>query len=185
MGWTEVSCVCVCGGGYPYVTRKCSLIFHSTHHANGGAGAVDLANAVIAACDDARAKPSFRFLYESGASLRDKIETIAREIYRADGVTYSDKASAGLELYEKLGYGKLSVCMAKTHLSLSHDAKLVGAPRGFTVPVREVRLSAGAEFVVVYLGYAKRHAYCSAASTHKPLQNHFDHAWPANASGFL
>lgn len=115
----------------------------------GGEGALDLARAVLRLCE----RPSaFRFLYALDAPLKQKIETIAREIYGADGVDYSPEAEAQLEDYARLGYALLPICMAKTHLSLSHDPALKGAPKGFRVPVREVRLAAGAGFLVPLLG---------------------------------
>jgi formyltetrahydrofolate synthetase len=117
--------------------------------AEGGAGAVALGEAVIKAC----AKPSeFRFLYPREASLKEKIECIVREIYRGAGVEYSAAAEKQIELYTRQGFDKLPVCMAKTHLSFSHDPALKGAPTGFVVPVREVRASVGAGFVYPLLG---------------------------------
>ncbi len=121
----------------------------SNHWARGGEGALELAEAVTAACE----KPSeFRFLYPLEMPIKQKIETVAREIYGADGVEYSDLANSQIEYYERVGYGQLPVCMAKTHLSLSHDPNLKGVPTGFTVPVREVRASVGAGFVYPLLG---------------------------------
>jgi len=117
--------------------------------AEGGAGAVALGEAVIKAC----AKPSqFHFLYPREASIKEKIECIVREIYRGAGVQYSEEAEKQIELYTRQGFDKLPVCMAKTHLSFSHDPALKGAPTGFVVPVREVRASAGAGFVYPLLG---------------------------------
>ncbi|MEB2287524.1 MAG: formate--tetrahydrofolate ligase [Anaerolineae bacterium] len=121
----------------------------SDHWASGGAGAIELAEAVIAACE----KPSnFEFLYDLDLPLKQKIETIAREIYGADGVTFEPLAEQQIAFYEQSGFGKLPICMAKTHLSLSHDPALKGVPTGFTVPVREVRASVGAGFVYPLLG---------------------------------
>ncbi|MBI2848943.1 MAG: formate--tetrahydrofolate ligase [Chloroflexi bacterium] len=115
----------------------------------GGAGGEELAEAVIAAAG----KPSdFRFLYPLDIPLKDKIETIATKIYGADGVAYLPAAEQKIALYTKLGYDKLPICMAKTHLSLSHDPTLKGRPQGFTVPIRDVRLSAGAGFLYPLLG---------------------------------
>jgi len=117
--------------------------------AKGGAGAAELAEAVVTACD----KPSdFRFLYPLDRSIKEKIETIAREIYGADGVIFEQTAEKQIKMYEKRGFGDLPICMAKTHLSISHDPKLKGRPSGFRVPVREVRLSAGAGFIYPLLG---------------------------------
>jgi len=121
----------------------------SDHWARGGAGAVDLANAVVAACD----KPShFRFLYPLEMSIKGKIETIVREMYGGSGVEYSPEAEQKIELYTRQGFDKLPMCMAKTHLSLSHDPNLKGAPTGFIVPVRDVRASVGAGFLYPLLG---------------------------------
>ncbi|KAK0555446.1 tetrahydrofolate synthase [Tilletia horrida] len=120
------------------------------HWARGGAGATDLAQAVI---DSIEGKPSeFKFLYDLDAPLASKIETIAKEMYGADGIELSDTAKEQLERYEKQGFGNLPVCMAKTHLSLSHEPQLKGAPTGFTVPIRYAKLSAGAKFVVALVG---------------------------------
>ncbi|MFL7867899.1 MAG: formate--tetrahydrofolate ligase [Anaerolineales bacterium] len=120
------------------------------HWMEGGAGAVDLAKAVVAACE----KPSdFKFLYPlKGTSIKEKIETICKEIYGADGVTYEPLAEKKVELYTKLGFDELPMCMAKTHLSLSHDATLKGRPKGFTVPIRDLRASVGAGFIYPLLG---------------------------------
>ncbi len=121
----------------------------SKHWAEGGAGAVDLAKAVVAAAD----KPSdFKFLYPLGESVEEKIRTIAVEIYGADGIEFSDLAKEQVELYTKLGFDGLPICMAKTHLSLSHDASLKGVPTGFTVPIREIRASVGAGFLYPLIG---------------------------------
>ena len=116
---------------------------------HGGAGAAELAEAVAAAAE----KPSsFKFLYPLEQSLKSKIETIATEVYGADGVDYSPEAEAKIKLYTKLGYDNLPVCMAKTHLSLSHDPNVKGRPRGFRVPIRDVRASVGAGFIYPLLG---------------------------------
>jgi formate--tetrahydrofolate ligase len=115
----------------------------------GGAGAEALADAVAAACDLPNA---FRFLYPDDASLAAKIETVAVEIYGADGVDYRPEARDEIDRLEQLGFGRLPVCLAKTHLSLSHDPALKGRPRGFRLPVRDVRVSAGAGFVYPICG---------------------------------
>ena len=121
----------------------------TTHWADGGAGAAKLAEAVVAACE----KPSnFEFLYPLEWSIKQKIEKIAIDIYGADGVSYEPLAEKQIEDYERAGFGKLPICMAKTHLSLSHDPALKGAPTGFTVPVREVRASVGAGFIYPLIG---------------------------------
>ncbi len=119
------------------------------HWALGGEGAVELAKAVELACE----KPShFDFLYPLDAPLRAKIETLATEVYGASGVDYSSEARAALEALEDKGYGALPICMAKTQYSLSHDPALKGAPKAYRLPIREVRLSAGAGFVYPLCG---------------------------------
>jgi methylenetetrahydrofolate dehydrogenase (NADP+)/methenyltetrahydrofolate cyclohydrolase/formyltetrahydrofolate synthetase/formate--tetrahydrofolate ligase len=121
----------------------------SNHWAEGGAGAVDLGRAVIAACQ----KPAnFEFLYSLNKSIKEKIETIVREMYGGAGVEYSPEAEKKIELYTRNGFDKLPICMAKTHLSLSHDPTLKGAPTGFIVPVRDIRASVGAGFLYPLLG---------------------------------
>jgi formyltetrahydrofolate synthetase len=121
----------------------------TTHWANGGDGATALAEAVT----DASNQPSnFRFLYELERPIKEKIEIIAREVYGADGVAYEPLAEKQIKNYEENGFGNLPICMAKTHLSLSHDPALKGRPKGFTVPVREVRASIGAGFIYPLLG---------------------------------
>jgi formyltetrahydrofolate synthetase len=121
----------------------------SDHWAQGGAGAVDLAKAVVAACD----KPGeFRFLYPLDMSIKQKIETIVVKMYGGAGAEYSPEAEKKIELYTRQGFDKLPICMAKTHLSLSHDPNLKGAPTGFIVPVRDVRASVGAGFLYPLLG---------------------------------
>jgi formate--tetrahydrofolate ligase len=122
----------------------------SRHFADGGAGAEDLARAVWSAAEVGA--PDFQFLYPDDAPLREKIETVAVRIYGARGVDELPAATKALKLYEELGYGNLPICMAKTHLSLSHDPSLKGRPTGFRVPIREVHLSAGAGFVTPLLG---------------------------------
>ena len=103
--------------------------------------------------DEAAGEPSdFRFLYPDSASLREKIEAIATRVYGADGVSYSTQAAAQLDTYERAGFGRLPVCIAKTHLSISSDPALKGAPTGWVLPVREVRASVGAGFVYPICG---------------------------------
>lgn len=120
-----------------------------THFAEGGKGATELAEAVTEAAEE----PSqFQMLYPDEASLRDKIETIATQVYGADGVEYSAQANRQLDTYERAGFGNLPICMAKTHLSISSDPNLKGAPTGWTLPVREVRASVGAGFVYPICG---------------------------------
>ena len=120
-----------------------------THFADGGAGAVELARAVIEACDD---PTDFRFLYKDSESLKDKIFAVATNIYGASAVEYSDRAEQQLAMYEANGFGSLPVCIAKTHLSISGDPSLKGAPTGHTLSVREVRASVGAGFVYPICG---------------------------------
>ena len=103
------------------------------HWEKGGAGAVGLARSVQKACDN---KPDFKFLYDVNLPIKDKIEAIAKKVYRADGVSYEPAAEAAIDKYTKLGFDKLPICMAKTQYSFSHDASLKGAPTGFTLPIR-------------------------------------------------
>lgn len=126
------------------------LISVTAHPILLGAGAVELAEAVRRAC--ASTDKTFRFLYDLSLSLEEKIRTIACKVYGADCISLSDEARLKLERYESLGFGGLPVCMAKTHLSLSHDPKLKGRPTGFTVPIRDVRASIGAGFVYPLVG---------------------------------
>ena len=124
-----------------------------THFTDGGRGARDLAEAVAeAAAEPAAEGRGFRFLYPDSASLTEKIETIATRVYGAAGVDYDLTASRQLATYEANGYGNLPVCIAKTHLSLSSDASLRGAPTGWRLPVREVRASVGAGFIYPICG---------------------------------
>jgi len=119
------------------------------HWSQGGAGSTDLAKAVMAACD----KPKkFQFLYPLDAPIRDKIEIIARKVYGADGVDFLPEANKKVKLYTDLGYDNLPICMAKTHLSLSHDPKLKGVPTNFRLPVRDIRASVGAGFLYPLCG---------------------------------
>ena len=116
---------------------------------DGGSGATDLAEAVVAAAEE----PSdFHFLYPDDAPLRTKIEAIATRVYGAEGADFLPAAAAGLELFERNGLGSLPICIAKTHLSLSSDPKLKGAPTGWRLPVREVRASVGAGFIYAICG---------------------------------
>ncbi len=121
----------------------------ANHFTEGGAGATELAEAVAEAAEE---PTDFAFLYPEEASLREKIETIATKVYGADGVAYDMKASQQLDSYERSGFGHLPVCMAKTHLSISSDPTLLGAPKGWTLPVREVRASVGAGFIYPLCG---------------------------------
>ncbi len=120
-----------------------------TNFTDGGQGATELAAAVAQAADE---PGDFRFLYPSEASLREKIETIATRVYGADGVDYLPAATKQLNNYERNGFGDLPICIAKTHLSLSSDASLKGAPTGWRLPVHEVRASVGAGFIYAICG---------------------------------
>jgi formate--tetrahydrofolate ligase len=122
----------------------------ANHWAKGGEGAADLATAVWAAAE--AGSPDFKLLYADGASLTSKIESIATQVYGADGVDLSAAAAKQLAQYEELGFGNLPICMAKSQYSLSHDAALKGRPTGWRLPIREVRLSAGAGFVTPLAG---------------------------------
>jgi formate--tetrahydrofolate ligase len=121
----------------------------SRHVVEGGDGAKALADTVLEALDEGS---SFRFLYDLSLPLVEKIETIATEVYGADGIDLSPAAAKGLAEYERLGFGDLPVVIAKTHLSISSDPKLRGAPTGWRLPVREVRLAAGAGYVYAICG---------------------------------
>ncbi|MFZ0546577.1 MAG: formate--tetrahydrofolate ligase [Candidatus Promineifilaceae bacterium] len=121
----------------------------SDHWANGGDGALELAEAVVAACE----KPSqFEFLYPLDMSIKEKIETIAKKMYSAGEVVYEPLAERQIKSYEENGFGNLPICMAKTHLSISHDPSLKNAPSGYTLSVREARASVGAGFIYPLLG---------------------------------
>jgi formate--tetrahydrofolate ligase len=150
----------------------------SDHWARGGEGALELARLVVSACEDtsgangvsdpAAAAPNgrsvpaltearnrldgFRYLYDLETPLAEKIETIAVSVYGASGVAFERKAEQQLREYEARGYGRLPVCMAKTHLSLTDNSARKGAPEGFTLPIRELRASLGAGFVVPLVG---------------------------------
>jgi formyltetrahydrofolate synthetase len=115
----------------------------------GAAGGAELAQVVVEACEQ---PTNFQFLYPLDMGIKEKIETVAREIYRADGVSYTPEAEAKIKLFESMGLGNLPLCMAKTHLSFSHDPKLKGAPRGWTLPITEVRASVGAGFIFPLCG---------------------------------
>ncbi len=137
------------------LVRKAALEFGAmdavvaTHWADGGKGAIKLAQAVIKAAD----KPSsFKFLYDLDQPIKDKIECIATSIYGAEGVDYSPEAEEQIARYTRLGFDKLPICMAKTHLSFTTDVSVKGAPTGFRILVREVRASVGAGFLYPLLG---------------------------------
>ena len=121
-----------------------------THWANGGEGTKDLANHVVELIE--KEKANFKFLYEDSFPLFKKVETVAKEIYRASEVVADSKIREQLKSFEERGYGKLPICVAKTQYSFSTDPNLKGAPTGHVLPIREVRLSSGAEFIVVICG---------------------------------
>ena len=124
-------------------------VAHSNVWAEGGKGGVELAEAVVEACE---APKKFRFLYELDWPIKKKIETIATRMYGAGNVTYEKEAEQAIERYTRLGFDKLPICMAKTHLSLTHDPAVKGAPSGYTFPVRDVRASVGAGFLYPLCG---------------------------------
>jgi methylenetetrahydrofolate dehydrogenase (NADP+)/methenyltetrahydrofolate cyclohydrolase/formyltetrahydrofolate synthetase/formate--tetrahydrofolate ligase len=121
----------------------------SNHWETGGDGAVELAEAIVRAAEQ---PGDFHFLYDLDQPLKTKIATIATEIYGAAGVDYTPEANQQIKLYEANGFGTLPICMAKTHLSLSHDPTLKGVPTGFILPIREVRASVGAGFLYPLCG---------------------------------
>ena len=133
-----------------FVASKGTEAVLCMHWAKGGEGTVDLANKVVEIIDSGKA--NYAPLYKDEMGLAEKIETIATGIYRADGVEMDKKIREQLKQWEEQGYGKLPVCMAKTQYTFSTDPTQRGAPTGFTIPVREVRLSAGAGFVVAICG---------------------------------
>jgi len=126
-----------------------ALSARCTHFSDGGAGASELAEAVAEAAEE---ESTFTPLYGDELSLREKIQTVAQRVYGAHDVSFTAQASKQLTGYEENGFGHLPVCIAKTHLSISSDPKLLGAPTGWTLPVREVRASVGAGFVYPICG---------------------------------
>ncbi|MBM44850.1 MAG: formate--tetrahydrofolate ligase [Acidimicrobiaceae bacterium] len=130
-------------------TEYGALSARCTHFANGGAGATELAEAVAQAANE---ESSFAPLYGDELPLKDKIRTVAKQVYGAEDVSFTAMANKQLNRYEENGFGRLPVCIAKTHLSISSDPKLLGAPTGWTLPVREVRASVGAGFVYPICG---------------------------------
>lgn len=126
-----------------------SVAVPCTHWMNGGKGAIDLAEAVM---DAVKQKSNFEFLYPLDWSIKQKIETIASKIYGADGVDYSPEAETKIELYTRLGFSDLPLCMAKTHLSLTHDPAMKGRPTGWRLPIRDIRASVGAGFLYPLCG---------------------------------
>ena len=120
------------------------------HWRHGGKGAIELANRVIKSAEGGENK--FQTIYDDNQSIEEKLETIAREIYRADGLKYDAKIKARFQEIDDLGFGKLPVCVAKTQYSFSSDPKKLGAPIGHLLEIRELRLSAGAGFIVAICG---------------------------------
>jgi formyltetrahydrofolate synthetase len=123
--------------------------FKCTHWMHGGKGAIELAEAVIEA---SKKTSNFEFLYPLDWSIKQKIECIATKIYGADGVDYAPEAEAKIELYTRLGFDKLPINMAKTHLSLTHDPAIKGRPTGWRLPIRDIRASVGAGFLYPLCG---------------------------------
>lgn len=121
----------------------------ATHWRDGGKGALALAEAVIRAANQPN---RVCYLYPLDIPIKDKIEIICQEIYRADGVDYSPEAEQKIALYTRLGYDRLPICMAKTHLSFSHDPAIKGAPSGFRIPIRDIRAAVGAGFLYPLVG---------------------------------
>lgn len=125
----------------------------ANHWAEGGKGAVDLANALIEACEQ---KSDFKFLYDVDLSIEEKINKIAKEMYGAGNVDFSQKVRETMRLYAEKGYSKLPICMAKTSASLTGDPNIKGAPNGFRIFVNDMFLSAGAGFIVPLVGEISR-----------------------------
>ena len=121
-----------------------------THWSNGGEGTKELASHVVDLIDQKQA--NFKFLYDEKTPLLEKVETVAKEIYRANEVVADSKIKDQLKSFEEAGYGNLPICVAKTQYSFSTDPNAKGAPTGHSLPIREVRLSSGAEFIVVICG---------------------------------
>lgn len=131
------------------VEESGAVAVQATHWMDGGAGALELADAVMGA---AKQTTNFQFLYPLDLPIKQKIEIIAREIYRADGVDYTPEAEEKIELYTRNGFGDLPICMAKTHLSFTSEAAIKGAPTGFRIPIRDIRASVGAGFLYPLVG---------------------------------
>ncbi len=121
-----------------------------SNYEQGGKGAVELANAVVNGIDTT--PNTYHPLQEYSAPIKAKIETVAKEVYRANAVKFTSRANSDIRKIEELGFGNLPVCMAKTQYSFSDDKELLGAPTGFDITVREVKVSAGAGFVVAICG---------------------------------
>jgi formate--tetrahydrofolate ligase len=135
------------------VIEKCKMlgvnVVLSTVWEDGGAGGVSLANEVIRLCEE---KNDFSFSYADDLSISEKLDTLVKRVYGGEGVIITPEAQAKIDKLEELGFGKCPVCVAKTQYSFSDDPKLLGAPEGFKVTVRNLKLSAGAGFVVALTG---------------------------------
>jgi formate--tetrahydrofolate ligase len=138
------------------VREKCKALgveaLMADHWAMGGAGAADVAKAVVKTIDAGEGKTKLKLLYPDEMPLFEKIRTIAKDMYGADDAVADKSVKDQHKTWEGMGFGNLPVCIAKTQYSFSTNPDLKGAPTGFTIPVREVRLSAGAEFVVAICG---------------------------------
>lgn len=124
----------------------------STHWADGGKGAVNLAKSVMEACESTKEENKFNFLYDSSASIEDKMNKIVKEIYGADGVEIEEEAQKQIDKYTENGWDNLPICMAKTHLSMTADPNLKGLHSGFKIPIKKVRASVGAGFLYPICG---------------------------------
>lgn len=137
-----------------FIMQECARLHVNTVlsdvWAEGGKGGEALAKEVVRLCEEET--PDFRYAYDETLGIREKIETIVKKVYRGAGVNILPAAQKQIDMFESLGYGKLPVCMAKTQYSFSDDPTLLGAPEGFTVTVRNVKISAGAGFVVALTG---------------------------------
>jgi len=121
----------------------------SSHWSHGGAGAVELAKAVVEVCQSPN---EFKFLYELDLPIKEKIDIIVKEMYGGDGVSYTEEAEKSIEQFTKDGFGNLPICMAKTPLSLSSDPKIKGRPTGFTIPIRAIQIASGAGYIYPLVG---------------------------------
>jgi len=130
------------------------LAAYSQHWLKGGEGAIELAQAVIQACEEDH--KNFKFLYELGTPLRKQVELIAKEVYGADGVEYTEKAlTKAKELEANSDYKNFGTCMVKTHLSISHDPNIKGRPKGWKLPIKDFLVYKGAGFIVPLAGEIK------------------------------
>ena len=134
-----------------YCSKLGAKVSLCTHWSEGGKGTIDLAKNVVELCKKNN-KENFKYLYKDETPILKKVETIAKEIYGANGIEVDDKVKEQVNIIEKSGFGKFPVCIAKTQYSFSTDPKLKGAPSGHVLPIREVRLSSGAGFVVAICG---------------------------------